>query len=274
MSVDGATVGFTTGGVDVGSAGVGPERPAALLVHGAGMNRTVWQQQTRYLNHHGATALAVDLPGHGNSAGAPLATVAEMAAWLVRLADEVVVRLGGAPAGRRVALVGHSMGSLVCLEAAATAPDRFSRLVLAGTAMSMPVHPDLLDAAERNEPLAAELMTAWGHGPAAHVAASPTPGMWMLGGGLALLAAAADGVIFADLSACDAYEVGDAAGRVECPVTVVVGGADKMTPPRAAAPLIAGFDSADVVHLADVGHMMMSEDPAAVRRALRAALCG
>ncbi len=267
LEVRGHAVGVATGGV-VPDAASAAESPVVLLVHGAGMNRTVWQLQTRWLAHHGYTPLAVDLPGHGNSEGEPLASIAEMAAWLAE-AIAVVWDCFGVD---EIRLVGHSMGSLICTEAAAAHPDGIARLVLLGTAAGMPVHPALLGAAEQNELLAPELMTAWGHGNRAHVATNPTPGLWMLGGSVALLERADDGVIHSDLSACAAYEAGDVAARVQCPVTVIVGSEDKMTPPRAAGALIADFADCDVVHLAGAGHMMMNEDPAAVRTALAAAL--
>ncbi|WP_419946177.1 alpha/beta fold hydrolase [Candidatus Poriferisodalis sp.] len=267
LDVRGQTVGVATGGV-VPDAAAAADQPVVLLVHGAGMNRTVWQLQTRWLVHHGYTPLAVDLPGHGNSKGEPLGSIAEMAAWLA----DAIAAVCGLLGCDEVCLVGHSMGSLVCIEAAAADPDRIARLVLLGTAAGMPVHPALMGAAEQNELLAPELMTAWGHGSRAHVAANPTPGLWMLGGSVALLERADDGVIHADLSACAAYEAGRAAVRVRCPVTVIVGSEDKMTPPQAVVSLIADFADCDVVHLADTGHMMMSEDPAAVRGALAKAL--
>ncbi|MCY4517149.1 MAG: alpha/beta fold hydrolase [Acidimicrobiaceae bacterium] len=267
LEVRGQAVGVATGGV-VPDATSAADAPVVLLVHGAGMNRTVWQLQTRWLAHHGYTPLALDLPGHGNSEGEPLGSVAEMAGWLGEAITVVCEQFGC----NEVRLVGHSMGSLICTEAAAAEQDRIARLVLMGTAAGMPVHPALLGAAEKNELLAPELMTAWGHGSRAHVATNPTPGLWMVGGGVALLERAADGVIHADLSACAAYEAGDVAVRVTCAVTVIVGSEDKMTPPRAAAPLIADFANCDVVHLAGAGHMMMNEDPAAVRAALAAAL--
>ena len=267
LEVRGQAVGVATGGV-VPDATSAADAPVVLLVHGAGMNRTVWQLQTRWLAHHGYTPLAIDLPGHGNSKGEPLGSVAEMAGWLGDAVTAVCERFKV----EQVRLVGHSMGSLVCTEVAAADHDRVARLVLLGTAAGMPVHPALLGAAENNELLAPELMTAWGHGNRAHVATNPTPGLWMVGGGVALLERADDGVIHADLSACAAYETGDVAARVACPVTVLVGSEDKMTPPRAAAPLIADFANCDVVHLAGAGHMMMNEDPAAVRTALAKAL--
>ncbi len=263
LTVDGESVGVATGGVALDGT-----QPVAVLVHGAGMNRTVWQQQTRYLAHHGVSALAVDLPGHGNSGGEARPSIGELADWLGRIVDEICAALDC----EQVALIGHSMGSLICLEVAAARPERVSHLVLAGTAATMGVHPALLGAAERNEPLAPQLMTAWGHGPASHIAQHPTPGLWMTGGSLALLEVAADDVIYTDLAACAAYEPSDAASRVVCSATVIVGGADKMTPPKAAADVIAELADANVVHLADVGHMMMNEAPDAVRAALLAAL--
>ncbi len=269
LSINDSPVGITNGGGVINAS-----NPVALLVHGAGMNRTVWTQQTRYLNHHGVCALAIDLPGHGNSGGEPLQTVEEMAGWLVQLVDAVIVELASEQHDGSVALVGHSMGSLVCLRAAALAGKKVSHLVLAGTAMSMQVHPVLLEAAKRNEDLAGELMTAWGHGPVAHVSTNPTPGLWMLGSGLALLDEVDDNVLFIDLSACGAFDISDFdfVERVKCPVSFIVGGEDKMTPASASSQLIAGFDGADVHFLANVGHMMMVEDPASVRELLRTTL--
>ncbi|WP_419841253.1 alpha/beta fold hydrolase [Candidatus Poriferisodalis sp.] len=267
LQVRGQAVGVATGGAvpDPVSAAAAP---VVVLVHGAGMDRTVWQQQTRWLAHHGYTPLAVDLPGHGNSGGEPLTSVADMSEWL----SEAVTAVGERLACEQVRLVGHSMGSLVCTETAAADHRRVARLVLMGTAATMPVHPTLLGAAQANERLAPELMTAWGHGSRAHIATNPTPGLWMAGGAVALLERARNGVIHIDLRACAAYEAGDAAARVRCPATVVVGSEDKMTPPRAAAPLIADFADCDVVHLQGAGHMMMNEDPAGVRSALATAL--
>ncbi len=258
VQLNGTSVNLATGGVQ-------PDRdlPLVLLTHGAGMDRTVWNLQTRYLAHHGYTAMAVDLPGHGDSEGPLLTTVADMATWVSELID--ALDWGG------VRLAGHSMGALISMEVAA-ARDDVERLVLMGAAMAMPVHPELLGAAERNESLAPELMTAWAHGSRSHVVNNPTPGLWMVGGGQALLERAAPGVIHTDLAACNAYEAGDVAARVGCPVAVLVGSTDRMTPPKAAAALIAGFADVDVIHLDGVGHMMMTEAPDQVRGALIDAL--
>lgn len=260
VDVDGSAAHAATGGVELGGAD-----PVVLLVHGAGMDSTVWQLQTRYLAHHGFRPMAVDLPGHGRSAGEALVSIAAMADWLARF----VAAVGEAP----VAVVGHSMGSFIGLELAGRHPELVRSLVLLGTADAMPVHPELLDAAEHDLPTAAALMAAWGHAKPAHVGLNPTPGLWMLGGARALVEGSRPGALATDFGACLAYDRATvAAAAIRCPVTVAVGLGDKMTPPRAAAKLIAQLPEPHVVELADTGHMMMIESPSAIRQLLLEAL--
>jgi pimeloyl-ACP methyl ester carboxylesterase len=225
------------------------------------MDATVWQLQTRSLAHRGFRALAVDLPGHGRSAGAPLATIGDMADWAIRFADAVALTT--------VHLVGHSMGTFVALELARRHPARVASLTLCGTSTSMPVHPELLAAAEDDLPAAAALVAAWGHARPAHVGVHPTPGLWMLGGARALVELSAPGVLATDFRACLSYgDAVDAAAAVTCPTTVVIGLGDKMTPPKGGRALAAAIPGARVLELAGVGHMMMIEDPRAVKQAI------
>ena len=53
------------------------------------------------------------------------------------------------PASREAALVGHSMGGAIALEAAAALGERVTRVALLGTAAAIPVHRDLLDRRPR-----------------------------------------------------------------------------------------------------------------------------
>ena len=263
VEVDGVDAHATTGGVDI----TGSDEPVVLLIHGAGMDSTVWQLQTRYLAHHGFRAVAVDLPGHGRSGGEPLTAIADMADWVVRFTDAA----GLTP----VHLAGHSMGTFVALEVASRHPDAVRSITLCATATGMPVHPELLDAAEHDLPRAGALMAAWGHARRAHSGDNPTPGLWMLGGARALVERGRPGVLATDFRACMAYERAEAAAAdVGCPATVVIGDGDKMTPPKSGRALAAALPSATVVELADTGHQMMTENPAAVKRAVLATVAG
>src|ERR1700732_3053893 len=116
-----------------------PSQPTIVLLHGAGFDHTSWALHSRWFAHHGYGVLAPDLPGHGRSSGAPLSTIADMADWTAALLD--------AAGSAKAWLVGHSMGSLVALEAAARHPTRVSALSLIGTAAIMTVGPDLLKGA-------------------------------------------------------------------------------------------------------------------------------
>jgi pimeloyl-ACP methyl ester carboxylesterase len=257
LQVDGETVFAATGG-----RGFEPRLPAVLFIHGAGMDHTVWALQTRYFGHHGCSVLAVDLPGHGRSGGSALRSVGALAAWIGRVLDAAGVA--------SAALVGHSMGALVALEAAAVAPARVRSLALLGVAERMPVHPELQAAADGGERLAPELVASWGHGRSGHLGGNPAPGLWMMGGALTLLERAPAGVLAADLAACNAYDGAmAAAARVACPTLLLLGSADRMTPPAKAKPLGTAIASSRTVVLPDAGHMLMTERPDAVIDALR-----
>jgi pimeloyl-ACP methyl ester carboxylesterase len=260
VAVDGQRAFAATGG-----RSFDPTRPTALFIHGAGMDHTVWALQTRYFAHHGRSVLAVDLPGHGRSGGELLRSIGSMAAWIVRLLDGTGVQ--------SAALVGHSMGALIALEVAATASARVRGLSLLGIAERMAVHPDLQAAADDNRRLGPELVSAWGHGQSGHIGGNPAPGLWMMGGSLQLLARASAGALAADLAACNAYDGAlAAAARVVCPTLLLLGAADRMTPPAKARPLAAAIKHSRTTVLPAAGHMLMSERPDAVIDALREAI--
>jgi pimeloyl-ACP methyl ester carboxylesterase len=245
--------------------GCDPARPTILFVHGAGMDHSVWPLQARHFAYRGWNALAVDLPGHGRSAGEPLGSIGAMADWLAALLEALRV-----PAAH---LVGHSMGALIGLELAARHRKRVARLALLGAAPKMPVHPALLEAAARPEPLAPELICDWGFGPAGHFGGHKAPGSWMLGHALRLLARSAAPRLHTDLAACNDYRHGsEAAAEVRCPTLVIAGAADRMTPARHAASLADAIEGAQLVVLPNCGHMMMVEQPDATLDALLAFL--
>jgi pimeloyl-ACP methyl ester carboxylesterase len=257
--VDGLPVHVRTGGVRVDD-----DAPALLLVHGAGMDGTIWSQQTRFLSMRGVRALAVDLPGHGRSAGDPLPTVPAMADWLVRLCREMRID--------HTVIAGHSMGTFIALEVADRCPELVGAVVLCGTATAMPVHPALMEAAEIDIPRAAALMTGWSHAAGSRLGVNPTPGLWMTGGVRALVERSRPGVLRLDLGACvDYHDAVVRAGSLTCPVVVVIGAQDKMTPPkssRALAGSMVNSQGVTVVELPHAGHMMLTEEPKAVREAL------
>ncbi len=242
--------------------------PALVFVHGALNDHSVWNLLARWAAHHGHAVLAPDLPAHGMSEGPPLPDVQAMADWLLALLDAAGVE--------RAALIGHSMGSLVALEAAGRAPERATRLLMLGSAYPMQVSESLLATAQAEPLRAIDQVCAWSHASLAAKPSFPGPGMWLHGANRALMrrmqAGWTDGNLFHhEFSACDRYRDGEAAAaRVACPVHFVLGRFDQMTPPKAAQPLATLLKAQ--TRFVDAGHNLMAEQPLQVLAALQQAL--
>ena len=197
-----------------------------------------------------------------------MSSVDAMADWLLALLDAAGVQ--------RAALAGHSMGSLIALEAAARAPERATQLLMLGTAYPMVVSQALLDTSKAEPLKAIDMVVAYSHSTLAAKPSYPGPGVWLQGGSRALmrqvLAGQGDAMLFhTDFSACNDYRGGEAAAqRVQCPAHLILGRADQMTPPRAAQPLATALSAQ--VHHVTAGHTLMAEAPDAVLNALRLAL--
>ena len=255
--VDGLRVFAATGG-----RAFDPSLPVTVFAHGAAFDHTVWKLQARYFAWHGGSVLAVDLPGHGLSQGPPRGSIPEMADWLVALLDAAEVGQAN--------LVGHSMGALVALEAAARHDARVRKLALLGAAPAIPVNDLLLSRAAEDDHHALELLTGWGYGRRAHFGGHRMPGLWMTGGGLRTLERASPGVLHTDLIATNGYEGGEAAAAaVACPVLVVIGARDLMTPAKRGHALARMLTDSTTVVIPGAGHIMLDEEPDQTLDALR-----
>jgi pimeloyl-ACP methyl ester carboxylesterase len=245
-----------------GSRRFDPELGTIVFVHGAANDHGVWSLQSRYFAHHGRNVLAVDLPGHGRSAGVPLASIPEIAGWLIALLDALRIP--------KAALVGHSMGSLAALDAAARHPERIDKLALFAPAVPMRVAEPLLDAARRDDHVAFEMINAWSFSPADQLGGNPFPGVWMTGNGMRLMERSRPGALYADLRACHTYADGLArAEGVRCATLVVLGERDQMAAAKNAGSLIAALRDKRAITIAGCGHSLMVEAPDEALDALR-----
>ncbi len=236
---------------------VDPAKRTVVFIHGAGLDHSWFGLQSRYFGYHGFNVLALDLPGHGRSAGPALTAVPAMADWVAKVLD--AAKIG------RASFVGHSMGTLISLDCAARYPQRVERIALIATAYPMKVGDAFLDAAKRNSYDAFDMSTIWGHAPQVPLGGNPNPGMWMYGDTQARLERLAPGVLHADLKACNDYAF---AGDVKCPALLILGKRDVMTPPRAAKGLQEKIPTATTVVIDFSGHSLMAEAPDATLDAL------
>lgn len=246
--------------------------PCIVFIHGASHDHSGWTLLARWFAHHGHSVLAPDLPGHMRSAGPLLPSVEALADWVLALLDAAGVQ--------RAALVGHSMGSLIALEAAGRAGDhestRASHLVMIGSTYPMKVSDALLATAKEAPERAMAMVNAWSIATHATKPGFPSPGTWLHGSNLALMrrvqASAPETNLFLhDFEICNRYAAGkQAAERVRCPVTMILGSADQMTLPKAAREISAALKAGVV--MVDSGHHLLAEAPDAVLNALRRVL--
>ena len=226
-----------------------------VLVHGAAMDGTVWRYQADALSRAGFSPIAVDLPGHGGSEGEPSVTIRGYAGWLLAYLSVL---------DEPVHLVGHSMGALVVLEAAAARPDRVRSVTLVGVADRMPVNPDLLTGAAANDLTVSATMGSWMH--ARQPVGRPE---WQVRDTVAIIERSRPGIAFADLTACNDYRGAAAvAANVSVPMLLVLGDQDVMTRPSAAEPIANAAPDATTVIVEGAGHLLFVERPDVVNEAL------
>jgi pimeloyl-ACP methyl ester carboxylesterase len=264
---------LTVGGHEVyaytGGRPYDASRPSVVFIHGAQHDHSVWILQSRYLAHHGFSILALDLPGHGRSGGAVLPSVEAMSDWVL----EVLVKCGAGNAS----LIGHSMGSLIALEAAAKAPESITKIALIATAFPMQVSKALLEAAENDEERAFDMINIWSHSAAdggfSHKPSNPGPGFNIVWGNKRLMQRQKPGVLLNDFTACNRYANGAAAARaVHCPALAILGTKDVMTPAKSGSELVGLIERHRIVKILNAGHALMSEAPDQVLEALYAFL--
>lgn len=265
LSVNGHTTYCYTGGKPFDAA-----KPTVVFIHGVLNDHSVWILQSRYLAHHGFNVLAVDLPGHCRSGGEAPSSVEEAADFIAALLDAAGIS--------RAALVGHSWGSLIALEAASRLHERVTQLVLVGTAFPMKVSPALIEASQQDPEAAMKMVNVFSRSTLAAPPSALGPGTWVYGASLALgrrvlRSNTAANVFHRGFVACDRYANGEAAiTQITCPVLFVLGAQDQMTPPKAAQGLIAKARAAGkavTIATPPVGHHQMSETPDATLFAIR-----
>lgn len=249
---------------------IDPAQPTVVFIHGVLNDHSVWILQSRYFAHHGWNVLAIDLPGHCRSEGLPPASVEDAA--------DTVLALLSAAGIDRAALVGHSFGSLIALEAAARAPERVSHLALLGTAFPMAVSPALLEASVSAPEKAIHMVNVFSHSTLSPPPSALGPGTWLYGASRALMRRVLasnrkHNVFHIGFKACDSYANGEQAmAAVQCPTLFIIGKQDQMTPPRAARALAAHAGQQARLVEVDAGHAMMTEAAGEVLDALKAFL--
>ena len=221
-----------------------------LFVHGSGGDSHIWEEQLTHLPPD-FCGIAIDLPGHGSSAGDLLATVDAGA----RLISELPALLN---LPRPLWLAGHSMGSAMAITAALDYPKQVDGLILIGSGARLRVLPQALAALKAGimklEFLKIGFSTAT---PAA---------IWEKE--VEALQKAGPKIIHNDFLACDQYDRSADLAQITVPTLIIVGQDDLLTPLKYSEFLHEHIFSSKLVVIPEAGHYVMLEKPAETSQAI------
>lgn len=224
--------------------------PVLLLLHGAGGHALLWG---RVLNElPGIAAIALDLPGHGRSAGPGRASIAAYSAAVLAAADALHLE--------RPVITGHSMGAAIALDLAASQPSRLRALVLMSAGASLASASALHRLAAEDPAAAGQWLVDHGYGPG-----TPAESRKLA---REQLATVPPDVLRGDFAACSAYDARPRLAEIPHPALILCGAEDRLTPPEDALTLQQGLQQGRLELIPGAGHMLPLEHPGAVARAI------
>ena len=230
-------------GFKAGSEDFVANRPTLVMIHGAGGNSQIWQNQTRPLRKS-VNTFALDLPGHGESAGKAQSDLDAYAQWSV----EVIRTVFDEPPF----LMGHSMGGAIVQQAALSNPDLIKGIILVGTGPRLQVAPMFLEGLQKNFEEIVDTIIGFAY------ASGADPRL--IKEGAKLMKEPGADVVHGDFSACNRFDLQNQIKDINLPCLILCGNEDKLTPPSLSKKLNESIEGSRMEILPDAGHMVMIEN--------------
>ncbi|HYK65642.1 MAG TPA: alpha/beta fold hydrolase, partial [Patescibacteria group bacterium] len=227
-----------------------------VFVHGAGSNGHTWHRQ---IDAFGAkhSPIALDLPGHGRSAGVEgLRTVSDYADFVAAFLDALKIR--------SATIVGHSMGGAIAMDLALRHRDRVDAVVLSCTAAKFNLTPDRIEGLRA---------IAMGRAPQAFTTDAYSPktikeNFDLIREGWMEQIKTDPRVRYTDIVACSQVDLRDAIAKIDKPTLVIAGADDQGTTPADAQLIADKIRGATCKLIADAAHMANRERPAEYNAAI------
>jgi pimeloyl-ACP methyl ester carboxylesterase len=242
-----------TNGIAFLSSGWPPDeaKPTLIFIHGAGGSHVLWQGQVEGLAGR-VNAVAIDLPGHGDSKGDGMSTIEDYA--------RAVADFTRALEAPKPIPCGLSMGGAITQQLLLDHPDACCAGILIGTGARLRVQPLILKTIEENFSGYVESFLAF--------AASEKTDPERLRPISEATAQSKPQVALGDFKACDAFDVMERLPSIEVPVLVITSEEDKLTPPKYGIFLEEKIKTALRVHIQNAGHLVPAEKPDEVNQAI------
>lgn len=234
------------------SEGGNRQQPPVILIHGAGSSHLCWPAALRRLP--GCRVLALDLPGHGRSAGVGLQSIDLIADRLVDFLEALGLY--------HAVFVGHSLGGAAALTLAARHPGHVAGLGLIASGAYLNVPPELV------QELASPVTLETGIQQIAAGLGAPKTPPGALEETVRRLKETRPSVLYADWLACSRYDLRDQVANIRVPTWVACGTADRATPLAFSHFLASRLPDAGLQILPDAGHLIFMEESEALARGL------
>lgn len=231
------------------------QRPVLIMVHGAGGSSEVWRSQIYGLSKV-ANTLALDLPGHGKTAGPGMDSIEAYCGMVCNLIEDLFPQ--------PVFLMGHSMGGAIAQAAASRRPDLLRGIILASTGPRLKVAPQFLKGLLEDFEGTVERFLGY-----AYAQEAPKE---LVREGIRLMKEAGARVVHDDLAACDRFDARAILSAIKAPCLVVCGEKDLLTPPSLSEKLKEGISGSSLRIIQGAGHTVMIERPGPFNEAVAAFL--
>ena len=225
-----------------------------VLVHGWTADRHRWDHQIAHFSPK-RRVIRLDLRGHGESTGAGVRAVDDLARDVLALLDHLDVD--------RCVLVGHSMGGMIAQTVALARPQLVERLVLVGSISRMTY------SRGRGLVMAASTLVPFRLFVAANIQRAFAPGhpREEIRRYIKASAATPKEVVMTDYGAMRVFDVLDRVGEIKAPTLIVHGYHDIQLPVKQMLRMAKAYPNA-VVRVIDAGHELPLEKPAELTEAL------
>ena len=233
--------------------GSSSSRPPVILIHGVASNHLSWPAEIRRLREK--TVYAIDLPGHGKSAGTAKHFVSAYQATLIDFIEQIK--------HNRAVLIGHSLGAAIALQFALNNPQHVAGLVCISSAASYNFDPTFINLfrSPKMQKTTLELLQAYFaplHGKAQWypnlVKSLPTirTSLW-----------------YADFRAAEHFDLRNKLPQIKTPTLVLSGEEDPLVPVSDAAYLARQLPEGRFISYPHHGHMLMLEEPVKIAQAIQ-----
>jgi pimeloyl-ACP methyl ester carboxylesterase len=215
--------------------------PPLVLVHGAGGSHLDWSPELRRLPD--THVIALDLPGHGRSAGTGYTDTLAYARDVCALLDALKIE--------RAIIAGHSMGGAIAQQIGLHMPVRAAGLILVGTGSKLPVEPTLAQRIITETEQAVDWLIDWSWG------VDVPPEIKDLG--RQRLRETSPRVLQGDYIACQKFDVREYLEQIAAPTLVLAAADDRMVKLKFGVTLSERIPNATLVVIEGAGHMFPLE---------------